>query len=131
MGCVEITSVKFYMGVLKKPCSAKTSILQSFNRHFNAKVQFFIPTPVPGLMLMRRWCHAWRPMAFSQSARADWCVDFREAGCCGKGLGLDLNGFVGGGEGANPVPESGSGKVIEFDFSDSHLNSSSRKRPTW
>ena len=45
------------------------------------------------------------------------------------GLDIDLNQLVGN-EDANPVSESASGNVIEFDFSDSHLNLSSRKRPT-
>jgi hypothetical protein len=42
------------------------------------------------------------------------------------GLDIDLNELVG----ANSVPESGPGNAIEFDFSDSHLNLSSRKRAT-
>lgn len=45
------------------------------------------------------------------------------------GLDIDLNELVSDNEGVHPVPESGLGNVIEFDFSDSHLNSSSRRKP--
>lgn len=42
------------------------------------------------------------------------------------GLDIDLNELASGNKGADSVPESGPGNVIEFDFSDSHLNLSSR-----
>lgn len=44
------------------------------------------------------------------------------------GLDIDLSELASDNEGAHPVPDSDLGNVIEFDFSDSHINSSGRKK---
>lgn len=43
-------------------------------------------------------------------------------------LDIDLSKLASDNEGAHPVPESDLDNMIEFDFSDSHLNSSGRKK---